>query len=388
MSRDTRDRPGGGDEQQAPAGSSSDESGGAAAAAAARGPTLPAQQQAASAQTRGRGPADRERPPPLLPLPLPPPTRRANEADKENQPRGRTVPGGTPIRPAGLAHARRGPAGLADPNTWALAVGRAEAAGQGRRGGPANQHGTRLASTRPTAQAVDDASRAFSALIVRTEARRTGAGQRIQTDENAARGTSAQVEALIERLRLMGNVAGDAARHAEIACYAANTAMRRNNAMLEELRAVRATERDRIDAVAWPMAQQALMETTRSKEQCDWAVAEAEGASTVIQQAADQVIWAQDETMQRAAGQFVTRAPPPIPRIIAELRAASTRVATHEAAACTAAGRAQQAARAAEALIEQVRRILAQQSGGHPRWEVGQHTNRLRRDPPGSPGPA
>ncbi len=97
---------------------------------------------------------------------------------------------------------------------------------------------------------------------------------------------------------------------------------------------------------------------------------------------------AQDETMQTAAGQFVATASLSIVSAIAELRTASMQVAAHEAAARTAAGQAQHAARAAEALIEHVRRVVVEETGRPPRREAGQNPNRQRRDPPGSTGAA
>lgn len=381
MSRDPRGRSGGGYVRQAPSGSFSGESGGAPAAA--RAPTQLAQRRAAPARTSGRGPTDPQRPPPPPPL-----TDQANEAGKENQHRSGIVRARTGTGLAGLTHTQGDPAGPANPDTGAVPVGRAEAAGQRGRGGRASQRPRRLAPIRPTAQAVDDASGALSALSIRAEAPRIAARQRMQTDENAAQVIPTQIEALIERLQILGGVVEDVNMHAENACNVANTAVKHHNAMIEEIRVVQTTDRGRIDAVVWEMEEQALRETTRSKEHCDWAVAEAEGASRVFQQAADQVERAQEETMQMAAGQFVSRAPPSIAPAIAELRTASVRVAAHEAAARAAAEQAQQAARAAEALIEQIRRILAQQSGGHSRREVGQHTNRQRRNPPGSAGPA
>ncbi len=363
MSEDTHGRSRGGDRRQAPGGSSSDESGAAAAAAAAaaaRGPRLPARRRATSAWTSGRGPGDEERP--QLP-PLPPPlTDRANEADKENQHRSGIVPARTRNRPAGLALAQRDAAGPANPNTRVVAIGRAEAAGQPGREGPANQPRGRLAPTRPTAQAMGDVSGALTALGIRTEARRTGARQRMGTDENSMQGFPTRLQALVERLQLLYHVVEDANKHSENASEAALTAMTRNNAMSEELRLLQPAERDRIDAVAWRIKEQIQRETTRAGEQNYRAVAEAQEVSTVFWQVSDQVLHhvelAQNETTQMAAGQFVATASPSIAPVIAELRTASVQVAAHEAAARAAADQAQQAAQAAEALIEQVRRIM------------------------------
>ena len=385
MSQDTHRRPGAGGGRQAPSGSSSDESG---VAVAARGPTLPAQRRAASAWTSARGRTDQERLSPPPP-PLPPATGRANDPDKENQHRGGIVPVRRSDRPAGLAHLGGDPSRLANPNTWGAAVGRAEAAGQrGRGGGPAFQRRGRLAPTRPIAQAADDISEALSGLGVRADSSRTRGRHRTEIDENAAQEIPTPVEALVGRLSTIGDVAADANKHAEHAADMLDKAMAHNQALLEELRDVQRTEPDRIDAATLAIEERALLETGRAKRQSDRAIAEAEGASSEFWQAANKVEQAQDETMQMAAGQFATRAAPSLAPIIAELRAASTQVAAHEAAARAAAGQAQQAVRAAEALIEQLRRILARQIRGPPRQEVGQQTNRQRRDPPGAAGAA
>ncbi|ERF77191.1 hypothetical protein EPUS_06471 [Endocarpon pusillum Z07020] len=363
MSQETHSRPGGGYGRQAPIRSSSDESG-AAAAPAARGPTLPAQRRAASAWTSGRGPTDREH----LPPPRRPPTDRANEPDKENQHRSGIVPARRLDRPAGLAYMEGNPPRPVNPDNQGAAIGRTP--------------------TRPTAQAADDISVALSGLGVRAGSRRTGRGQRTETDENAAQGIPTPIEALLERLSSMADVVADANKHAENAADVSNNAMARNKVLLEELRDVQRMEPDRIDAAALAIEERALLETGRAQRESDRATAEAEGATSEFWQAANKVEQAQDETMQIAAEQLVIRAAPSFALIIAEVRAASTQVAAHDAAARAAAGQTLQAARAAEALMEQLRRILARQTGGPPRQEVGQQTNRQRRDPPGAAGAA
>ncbi|KAF7502952.1 hypothetical protein GJ744_004798 [Endocarpon pusillum] len=377
MSQDSQRRPGGGDGRRAPTGSSSDESGAAAAPAAARGPTLPAQRRAASAWISGRGPTDQEH----LPPPRRPPIDRANGSDKENQHRSEIVPTRRPDRPAGPAYLGGDPPRRVNPNTRGAAIGRAEAAGQrgrgrGGGGGPANQLRRRLAPTRPTAQAVDDISGVLSGLGVRAGPRRTGRGQRTETDENAEQEIPTPIEALVERMYSMAYVAADANKHAENAADVTDKAMAHNKALLEELRDVQRTEPDRVDAAALAIEERALLETGRAKRQSDQAIAEAEGATSEYWQAVNMVEQAEDETMQMAAPSFAP--------IIAEVRAASTQVAAHEAAARAAAEQTLQAARAAEALMEQLRRILARQTGGPPSQEVGQQTNRQRRDPPGA----